>query len=124
MSETVVELTHDQEIKLEILNDNGITLGDAIDMLFEIKEEIIFQSNEYLNNKIDEVNKEKSALENRLDELEHEIYTIKKLKDKNTDIDEKSKIFMKEYGNTSKASELRSEEAKRRIIKAHDFFKF
>lgn len=124
MNKTVVELTHDQEIKLEILNDNGITIGDAIDMLFEIKEEIIFQSNEYLNNKIDEVNKEKSALESRLDEIEHEIYTIKQLKEKNTQADEKTKIFMKEYGNTPKSSEIRAEEAKRRIVKAHDFFKF
>lgn len=119
-----IEVTPEQAEKLEILNSNGISAGEAIDMLFTFKEEVINQSNDYLERKFENALKEKSQLEEKISKIDEEISTIEKLKETSFDVRQKQKALEQEYGEAEKSYEMQVQDAKRKISWAHDFFKF
>ena len=41
MSKMEIDLTPEQEEKVKILKENGVTIGEAIDTLFELKEKTL-----------------------------------------------------------------------------------
>ena len=45
MSKMEIDLTPEQEEKVKILKENGVTIGEAIDTLFELKEKHCLKSN-------------------------------------------------------------------------------
>ena len=55
-----IELTEEQAKKVEILKSNGISVGEAIDMLFEVKEKAITMRKEFLDARISNAQKEKA----------------------------------------------------------------
>ena len=102
MGKMEIELTPEQEEKVEILNSNGISVGQAIDMLFEAKEET-------------------SSL---FDNLDLAINAYEKVKDSALDFESKQEILKNEYGDSDKTYEMRVQDVKHSISWAKDFFKF
>ena len=101
MVEKTIELTEEQLEKVETLEANGINVGEAIDMLFKIKEDV-------------EVNAPK---------YENEIDVISKLKDTTLDVEQKREILEKDYSDL-KTYDDQTQAFKRNISWARDFFKF
>lgn len=93
-----IELTDEQYEKVQALKDNDMSVGDAIDALFEMKEAVALQTDKIIENKLEEVNKEKAELEERLSKLDEDISIFTKLKDTTMDVDQKQKIIEKDYG--------------------------
>lgn len=120
-----VELTQEQADKVEILKSKGISVGEAIDMLFEIKEKVIVHRKEFINESISDAEKQKKNLENQLSELENYIALFTKLNDDTIDIEQKQKILEKTYFDSGEESyEITVQRAKHNISWAKDFFKF
>lgn len=124
MAKMEIELTEEQLKKVEILQNNDIDVGSAIDMLFEIKEKSSLKEAEYLNSKLDQANKEREELQNKLEEVNREISLYSQLKDTSLDVDQKLKILEKDYGEVDESYEMKVQSVKRNINWTKDFFKF
>lgn len=124
MAKMEIELTEEQLKKVEILQNNDIDVGSAIDMLFEIKEKSSLKEAEYLNSKLDQANKEREELQNKLEKVNREISLYSQLKDTSLDVDQKLKILEKDYGEVDESYEMKVQSVKRNINWTKDFFKF
>ena len=124
MTKIEIELTEEQLKKVEILQNNDIDVGSAIDMLFEIKEKSSLKEAEYLNSKLDQANKEREELQNKLEKVNREISLYSQLKDTSLDVDQKLKILEKDYGEVDESYEMKVQSVKRNINWTKDFFKF
>ena len=124
MAKIEVELTEEQLKKVEILQNNDIDVGTAIDMLFEIKEESYQREVAYFNTKINQANKERKELEDKLDKVNKEISLYSQLKDTSLDVDQKLKILEKDYGEADESYEMKVQDVKHNINWKRDFFKF
>ncbi|AMD17444.1 hypothetical protein TL18_05065 [Methanobrevibacter sp. YE315] len=102
-----IELTPEQAEKVEILQSNGISVGEAIDMLFTIKDDINSQD-----------------LESHFDDIDNELEVFLKLNDDSIAYENKRKILESEYGPAAETYEMRAQKAKRSISWAKDFFNF
>ena len=109
--------------KVELLEIQGIEVGDAIDMLFKFKEEVLILSNDFIDKKLERANRQKEELQKQMEELDEEIETINKLKDDSLGIEEKQEIMEKEY-KEGKSYDAQVHDAKLQIKWARDFFKF
>ena len=92
-----IELTDSQAEKVEVLKNNDLSVGDAIDMLFDLKEELSENSMLFIDSKISNANKEKEELQKRMDEIDDEISVFEKLKDTSLDYEQVFKLVEKEY---------------------------
>lgn len=120
-----VEFTPEQLEKVKLLEENGISVGDAIDKLFEFKEFAYRDSNAYLDNKISQMIVEKEDLESKLSHVDDEINIYSKLKESTMDLDAKMGVVEKEYSPyTVETYDVQVQNAKRKISWAKDFFKF
>ncbi|MBO5151065.1 MAG: hypothetical protein J6B73_02710 [Methanobrevibacter sp.] len=124
MAKIEIELTEEQLKKVEILQNNDIDVGSAIDMLFEIKEKSSLKEAEYLNSKLDQANKEREELQNKLEEVNREISLYSQLKDTSLDVDQKLKILEKDYGEVDESYEMKVQDVKHNINWTRKFFKF
>ena len=124
MTKIEIELTEEQLKKVEILQNNDIDVGSAIDMLFEIKEKSYQQEAAYLNNKLDQANKERKKLEEKLDEINKEIFLYSQLKDTSLDVEQKRKILEKDSGEIYASYEMKVQDVKHNINWTREFFKF
>ena len=124
MAKIEIELTEEQLKKVEILQNNDIDVGSAIDMLFEIKEKSSQNEAEYLNSKLDQANKEREELQNKLEEVNREISLYSQLKDTSLDVDQKLKILEKDYGEVDESYEMKVQDVKHNINWTRKFFKF
>ena len=97
-----IELTDEQAKKVEVLKENGMDIGDAVDALFEMKDMIKDQSTTAVDYRLNKVTQEKAELEKRMEALDEEISFFNKLKDTSLDVDQKFKIVEKEYGAGAK----------------------
>ncbi len=100
-----IELTDDQAKKVETLKENGIEVGEAIDMLFEM-------SNTFVDDKISKANEQKAELEEKLSKIDEEISLFNKLKGNSLDTTQKQKIIEKEYGTIYKTYDESVQDAK------------
>ena len=103
MSKMEIELTPDQEKKVEIVKENGLTVGDAIDTLFELKEKTL------------------PEIESIADE---QLGLIEKIKETSLDIEGKAEVLDGNYGEADKTYELKAQEIKSKISWVNDVFKF
>ena len=92
-----IELTDEQAKKVEILKENGMDIGDAVDALFEMKDMIKSQSTTAVDYRLNKVTQEKAELEKRMEALDEEISFFNKLKDTSLDVDQKFRIVEKKY---------------------------
>ena len=124
MVEKTIELTEEQMKRVEQLEARGITIGDAIDMLYDLEENLKNYSNTYIDNKIADAHVEKASLEAELKKIEDEIEIYRKLKDSSLDLNQKKEILEKEYSALDDSYEMKAQQFKRNISWANDFFKF
>lgn len=103
-----IELTDAQAEKVEILNENDISIGEAIEMLFEV-------NNTYVENRIIKANEEKAELEEKLSKVDDELSLFNKLKDSTLDTSQKQKIVEKEYGKIDKTFDESVQDAKHKF---------
>ena len=103
MSKMEIELTDEQLEKVEILKKNDIDVGQAIDMLFEVKEKALSD--------IDTFDDEKIGF-------------IGKIKENALDVDAKAENLEENYGEGTLSPEMQVMDFKHKIKWARDFFKF
>ena len=92
-----IELTDEQFEKVETLKSNGISVGEAIDILFNMKEDISNNTHVLIDKKIADANKEKEELQQKMDKIDDEISLFTSLKDASLDVKQKQKMIEKEY---------------------------
>lgn len=99
MAKMEIELTDEQLEKVEILKENDIDVGQAIDMLFEVKDKLL-----------SDVQEDKGLMD--------------KIKDNTLDIDSKAENLEENYGEGTLSPEMQVLEYKHKIKWAREFFKF
>ena len=92
-----IELTDEQFEKVKILEENNISVGEAIDILFEMKDNITKQSGMYLDSRIARAEEEKAELEAKINRIEEDLSLFEKLKGTALDVNEKQKLVEKTY---------------------------
>lgn len=97
-----IELTDAQLEKVNELQANGISVGDAIDMLFEMKEKAIPE----------------------IESIDKELGIFDKIKYNAMDVENKSEVLDENYGEADKTYELKVQDVKHKISWARGFFKF
>jgi hypothetical protein len=97
-----IELTDAQAEKVEILKENGVSVGEAIDRLFEMKYEISETSDKYIDERIEQANKQKAELEEKMAAVDEELSVFNKIKETPMNPDQKIKIIADEYGTKDK----------------------
>ena len=118
-----IDLTDAQAEKVQLLKDNGIEVGEAIEMFFDMKDAVSQSSNEILEMRIQQANEEKAQLEEKLAKIDDDISFFNKVKDNALDSTQKQKIVEKEYGFVTKTYDETVQDAKRKM-KWSNFFKF
>ncbi|WP_296785145.1 hypothetical protein [uncultured Methanobrevibacter sp.] len=93
-----IELTDEQAQKVEILKENGIEVGEAIEMFFDMRDVVSESGVLIVEKKIEEANKEKAELEQKIEKVDKDLSYLNKIKDTSLDITQKKKIVEKEYG--------------------------
>ena len=124
MYEKTIKLTEEQNKKVEILEAQGIEVGDAIDMLFKFRDDVLVLSNDFISQRLSQANEEKAELEEKMNDIDEQIAIYSKLKDTALDIDEKQTLLEEQYKDNTKTYEIKAQDAKRKISWARDFFKF
>ncbi|WP_432645556.1 hypothetical protein [Methanobrevibacter sp.] len=99
MNKMEIELTDEQLEKVKKLEEQGINVGQAIDMLFEAKQEVLSQ--------IEKI--EESGL---LDKVS------------NVDVDNKTENLEENYGDLEKTYEMEVQDIKHKLKWCKEFFKF
>ena len=97
-----IELTPEQLEKVKILEDNNISVGEAIDILFDVKEQIESSSSDYFKKQYNEYTNRKNQIDAELEDVTQKLDFYNKLMDKNVSIHEKQEIVEKEYGTHEK----------------------
>lgn len=97
-----IELTDEQFDKVKHLESQNVSVGEAIDMLFEAKEKTFSE----------------------LEAIDKEINMIGKVKDSTLDIDSKAENLEENYGDAEKTFDQEVLEYKHRLSWADDVFKF
>lgn len=124
-NETIsVELTPEQLEKVKILEEKGISVGRAIDLLFEAREGIEAQNNNILRYRMNEVSAKKEELTSEIERLDQKLEFYNKLMDTNVSISEKQKMVEKEYSTADETYDVKVQKAKQNISWVKDFIKF
>ncbi len=101
MTKMEFDLTDEQIEKVKILEENGIGLGEAIDLLFEIKEEAL----------------------NQMDAVDENIALVTQITESRNS-DKKIELIEKAYGDSQKTPEMKVKDVKQKVKWGRDFFKF
>ena len=118
------ELSDEQFEKYEILKDNGMDVGEAIDLIFKFREELKIQNNAYFEDRVAELNEKKKSLEEEMSIVENELGILDKISDVNLDFKQKQEILEKEYAAVDETYDIQVQRAKTRISWAKMFFDF
>ena len=118
-----IELTDAQAKKVEILKENGIEVGEAIEMFFDMKDVVSESTNKILDLRIQRANEEKAELEAKLEKIDKDLSFFDKIKDTAIDSTQKQKIVEKEYGIISETYDQKVLN-ERHKVKWSNFFKF
>lgn len=119
-----IELTEEQAEKVEILKENGVSVGEAIDMLFDIRDEVIDSSDKFIDDKIEMVNKHKLELEEQMAKVDEELTLYTKLKDSAINPEQKVKMIENEYGKIDKTYDETVHDTKLKFRWTKAIFKF
>ncbi len=118
-----IELTDEQFEKVKILEENNISVGEAIDILFEMKDNITKQSGMYLDSRIARAEEEKAELEAKINRIEEDLSLFEKLKGTALDVNEKQKLVEKTYIQ-EESYDKTLQNAKHNVKWSTKFFKF
>lgn len=101
MTKMEFDLTEGQIEKIKELEEHGIGLGEAIELLFEIKDEALHQ----------------------MDEIDENIGLVTKIAE-SMDASKKIELMEKAYGDSEKTTEMKIQDVKHKVSWGRDFFKF
>ena len=118
-----IELTDEQFEKVKILEENNISVGEAIDILFEMKDNITKHSGLYLDSRIARAEEEKAELEAKINRIEEDLSLFEKLKGTALDVNEKQKLVEKTYIQ-EESYDKTLQNAKHNVKWSTKFFKF
>lgn len=119
-----IELTDSQAQKVRTLQENDISVGDAIDILFEMKESIAAHSDKVVDERISKLTAEKAKLQEQIDKLDKEMSVFNKLKDTTLDVGQKLKIIEKDYGEIDDTYDKVVLDTKHKFKWSENLFKF
>lgn len=102
MAKMEIEFTDEQIEKINQLEANDISVGDAIDMLFEMKDKALPE----------------------IESIDNEINILDKVKEIANDVESKAENLEDNYGDADKSYEIKVQDVKHKISWAKDFFKF
>lgn len=103
MAKLEIEITDEQLEKVKKLEAQDISVGDAIDKLFEMKEKALPE--------IEAIDDEKIGL-------------FEKVKENTLDIDNKADVLDENFSEADKTYEMKVKEVKYKVRWAKDFFKY
>ena len=61
-NEITAELTDEQFEKYELMKENGMEIGDAIDLIFNLRDELKLNNDELLEERLAQLNNKKQTL--------------------------------------------------------------
>ena len=131
-NEITAELNDEQFEKYQIMQENGLDVGEAIDLIFYLRDHFGVRNDELLEERLEELLIKKSELEDEMENTDDdltaelqkvtaEIDVIDKLKDTAYDFEAKEKILEKEYADIDESYEMKVQ-AHKRGIKWGKFF--
>ena len=131
-NEINVELNDAQFERYQIMQENGLSVGEAIDLIFYLRDHYGVRNDQLLEERLEQLVIKKSKLEDEMEntdkdltpELEKvtaEMDVINKLKDTAYDFEDKVKILEKEYAAIDDSYEMKVQ-AHKRGIKWGKFF--
>ena len=97
-----IEFSDEQLERVKELEDNNISVGQAIDMLFEMKEKAMPE----------------------IDAIDNDIGVFAKIKENTLDVDSKADNLDENYGEADLTYEMKVQDIKHKVSWAKDFFKF
>lgn len=130
--EITVELTDDQYKNYLLLEENGMGVGEVIDLLFYLRDHYGTRNNQLLEERLEQLITKKERLENEMNEsdkdvsaelekVNKELEVVKKISNDEYDYDAKAKILEKEYGSIDETYDMKVQ-AHKRGIKWGKFF--
>ena len=131
-NEITVELTDKQYKYYKIMQENGMGVGEAIELIFYLRDHYGTRNNQLLEERLEQLITRKSRLEDEmantdkdlseeLEKVNKELEVVRKITDDQYDYDAKAKILEKEYGTIDDTYEMRVQ-AHKRGIKWGKFF--
>ena len=132
VNEITAELNDEQFKKYQIMQENNMSIGELIDLVFYLRDHYGVSNNQLLEDRLEELITKKKALEEKMeksdedlsDELDRvirEIDVVEKITDDTLDYDAKIKILEKEYAPIDDSYEMKVQ-AYKRGIKWDKFF--
>ena len=97
-----IDLTEDQYDKVKDLEMHGVSFGEAIDLLFKVKFEVLAQ----------------------IDTIDNNIQVYDRVKDPSLGMNQKRKILEDEYGDVESTYESKVSQVKEKIVWARELFSF
>ena len=120
-NEITAQLNDEQLKKYEIMKENGMEIGDAIDLIFNLRDEFELNNDELLEERLAILNEKKQALEDEMAKVDQELGVIDMLKDTALDFEAKNEILEKEYAAIDETYEMKVQ-AHKRGVKWGKFF--
>ena len=112
-NEITAQLNDEQFKKYEIMKENGMEIGDAIDLIFNLRDEFELNNDELLEERLAILNEKKQALEDEMAKVDQELGVIGKLKDTALDFEAKNEVLEKEYAAIDESYEMKVQAQKR-----------
>ena len=112
-NEITAELNDEQFKKFEIMKENGMEIGDAIDLIFNLRDEFELNNDELLEERLAILNEKIPALEDEMGKVDQELGVIGKLKDTALDFEAKNEVLEKEYAAIDESYEMKVQAQKR-----------
>ena len=123
VKEITAELTDEQFEKYEIMKNNDMSIGDAIDLIFKLRDDLHVQNDVLLEERVAELTARKESLSDEMAKLDEELSVLGKLID-SVDIDQKAEILENEYSPADGTYDRKVQDYKRTISWAKGFFNF
>ena len=135
-NEITAQLTDKQYELYKIMQENNLEVGEAIELIFTLREQLQLRNNELLEDRVVELTAKKESLKEEVEQvdeaekssitdeilkIEQELGVLDKLKDTTLDIDAKTDILEKEYATIDETYEM-IVQAQRHNIKWSKFF--
>ena len=121
VNEITAQLNDEQFKKYEVMKENGMEIGDAIDLIFNLRDEFELNNDELLEERLAILNEKKQALEDEMAKVDQELGVIDMLKDTALDFEAKNEILEKEYAAIDETYEMKVQ-AHKRGVKWGKFF--
>ena len=131
-NEITAELTDEQFERYQIMQENGLSIGEAIDLIFYLRDQYGVRNDQLLEDRLEQLIIKKSELEEEMKNTDNdltaelqkvtaEMDVLDKLKDTAYDFEAKEKILEKEYAPLDDTYEMKIQ-AHKRGIKWGKFF--